>query len=467
MQFKETQSNKNKTFSIFMLLVSLIFYMFFAFYDGAVICVDSPSYIDMNISREPAYPIFLAFFRFIFSGLHNDFYLTAVIFIQSLLAAIAAWSFAAYTSKEFKLNKLFSLFVLFIPLFVSILCRFAAKRGSMYSNDILTEGIAISCYFLFFRFIIEFILHQSKKSFLYAWILTFLLISTRKQMFISLFLLVLSILIIFFKNNKHFKGIILSFLCVISILLSTTLLDLGYNYALRGEFIRHSSDTRFITTMAFYTAERNDSQYIDDKEIQNLFLEIYDICDQNGYLKSSAGKGWLNRVSHFGDNYDHIQIDTMWPLICQFSATHYGDDIVSMNEHADQIMNIINQSVIPHNLPKIICTFMDNILSGLITTVAQRNPVLIWYSLFIYLFYIALLAVHIFITENSKIILFASLTFVSIALNVGLVSMVIFCQTRYTIYNMALFYISLLLMIYDLLCRLRQDSKTAPHNFHR
>ena len=39
------------------------------------------------------------------------------------------------------------------------------------------------------------------------------------------------------------------------------------------------------------------------------------------------------------------------------------------------------------------------------------------------------------------------LVLLSIFFNVGLVSLVIFCQTRYTIYNMALFYIALILML--------------------
>ena len=45
----------------------------------------------------------------------------------------------------------------------------------------------------------------------------------------------------------------------------------------------------------------------------------------------------------------------------------------------------------------------------------------------------------------------AGLTLLSILCNVGLVSLVIFCQTRYTIYNMPLFYISLILMLYNFL----------------
>lgn len=102
--------------------------------------------------------------------------------------------------------------------------------------------------------------------------------------------------------------------------------------------------------------------------------------------------------------------------------------------------------MIPHHIPKIIATFMDNFRSGLVTTVAQRNSLLIWYSLGIYLLYLLLLLYHIRKKENKFIILFSSLTLLSILLNVGLVSLVIFCQTRYTIYNMALFYISLMLM---------------------
>lgn len=436
-----------RNFSIFMFVIVCIFYLFFAIYDGAVICVDSPSYIDMDISREPIYPLFLAILRSLFSHFDADFYLTVAAILQSMLAAFSAWSFAAYITREYKISRLSSILVLCIPLAVSLLCRFAATRGSMYSNSIMTESITISCYFLFFRYLIEFCLHRRKKSFISCWLLALLLISTRKQMAIALFMLIIGILYCFFKDKRYFKGIALSFLCTASILLGTLCLDLGYNYAFRGEFARHSSDTRFITTMAFYTAKESDAKYIDDKEIQSLFLEVYNICNDNGYLKNSAGKNWLNRVSHFGDSYDCIQINTLWPMVSQLALERYADDFVKAREYEDQIMNTINHSVIPHNLPQIISTFADNFISGLITTVAQRNSILIWYSLVIYLLYIALLIWHCVKNKDANIILFASLVLISIITNVGLVSMVIFCQTRYTIYNMALFYISLFLML--------------------
>lgn len=277
-------------------------------------------------------------------------------------------------------------------------------------------------------------------------------------------MLMIGILYCYLKDKHFFKGLALSFLCAASILLGTFCLDLGYNYILRGEFTRHSGDTRFVTTMAIYTAQRSDARYIEDEEIQNLFLEIYDICDDKGYLKNSAGKGWLNRVSHFGDHYDCIQIDTLRPMVSQFANERFQDDLVGASEYGDQIMNTINHSIIPHNLPIIFETFADNFISGLITTVAQRNSILIWYSLVIYLFYIALLVWHCFTVKDSKVILLASFVLISIITNVGLVSLVIFCQTRYTIYNMALFYISLLLLLQE------PVRKLLPHrrdNFKR
>lgn len=374
MQITKGKFNKNEYFSIFMLILSLIFYLFFACFDGEIICVDSPGYLEMNLTREPLYPMFLAFFRLLFSGVLPNHYLFFVVIIQSILAAVAAWSMTAF--------------------------------------------------------------------------LSFLMISTRKQMVVSLIILVVSILYVFFAENNFRRGIAAVLLCSFGILLCSTCLDIGYNYVVRGKAVRHSGDTRFITTMAFYTAGRDDCQYIEDKDIQDLFLEIYDACDEGGYLKANAGEGWINRVSHFGDHYDRIQIDTMWPLITSYADEHCGGDDVDISRNTDIVMNTINASVIPHNAAKIAATFADNFLSGLVTTVAQIKSFLIGYTFLIYLLYM-LLFFHIYQNKNHRLCLLALLTLLSIFLNVGLVSMVIFCQTRYTIYNMALFYISLLLMLHE------------------
>ena len=436
-----------RAFSAFMLGLCLCFYLFFACFDGAVICVDSPSYIEMDISREPLYCLLLAVFRAVFSGFGADFYLTAVAFFQSILAAFATWSLVNYIRKECKTPKPVSLLLLCMPLAVSLLCRFAARRGSMYSNSILTEGITISCYLLFFRYLLEYCFHQTKKGLVLSCVVAFLMISARKQMVIALAMLAVCILVRGIRSRNAGRSVALLAVCAVGVLGGSTLLDLGYNYVVRQDAVRHSSDGRFITTMAFYTAERSDAAYIEDEEIRELFLQIYDACDEQGYLKHSEGKGWLNRVEHFGDSYDCIQIDTMWPAVNAFVRERYGEDDVVLSEHADRIMGVINVSVLPHNLGKLTASFLDNFLSGLITTVAQRNPVLNWYSLVAYCVYLLLFLWNLWVGKNRRVLQIGGLVLLSIFFNVGLVSLVIFCQTRYTIYNMALFYIALILML--------------------
>lgn len=454
---------KNKIFSISVLFVSLLFYLFFAFYDGAVICVDSPSYINMHISREPLYPLFLALLRALFSG-QGSLYLTAAAFLQSILAAIAAWSITVFLYRELKLSRILSFSVLFIPLAVSFLCRFGAKRAAMYSNSILTEGIACPLFLIFFRYQLDYWYHQSAKSLMTAALLSFVLSSVRKQMYLTVILLAIAIFITNFRIKKYKRGLWLSLLCSLCIFSCTVLLDYGYNYFVHGTFTAHSSDSRFVETMIFYTSEPEDAERIQDEEVRGLFNEIYEVCDESGYVKHDAGQGWYNRVSHFGDYYDRIQIDTMWPMIEDYVSTHYDVDFISLEKKVDSLTNEIIISLLPSVWPEMLETFCDNFLSGLVTTIAQRNPVLIVYAFLMYCMYIVLLVINIKKEGLSRISILGIVTLLSIILNVAIVSCVIFCQSRYTIYNMPLFYISGLLLLFNV-CRTFWRERQSRHTF--
>lgn len=448
-----TQNVKEQVYSYLLLGISLLFYLFFAFYDGTVICVDSPSYISMSVTREAFYPSLLAISRSIFGN--NDTYLFAIIVLQSVIAAFAAWSLEEFLRKEIPMPKWISLCMLALPLMVSFLCRFAALRSSMYSNSIMTEGIAVSLFLVVIREILEYLFYQTKKSMIISSILSALLISTRKQMLVTLALLALAIIAVAWCKKNIGRGIIKAVVISILVMAAVSVYDRGYNYVVRGEIAGHSSDNRFIMTMIFYTADEKDADYLEDPEIRNLFKDIYKVCDDSGFLGSSAGAGWYQEVTHFGDHYDHIQIDTMWPMIHEYVRTKTGleqnaQQSMDIEIETDRIMNIMIADLLPHKIIRIMKVLSNNFLSGLVTTIAQRIPILVWYSVFAYLGYFAVLIYNIRINKLSKINIFAMLTMVSIILNVGLVSAFIFCQTRYTIYNMPLFYMSGLLMLYEI-----------------
>lgn len=441
------KTKRNNLYSLILGIVSIAFYLFFAFFDGAVICVDSPSYINMSITREFLYPALLAIFRSLF----GEPYLLYVVILQSLLTAFAAWKITIYIRDKFALGYVSSTVIFLIPIFVSLLNRFIAKRGSMYSNSILTEGLAIPLFLLFICYIYDYLVEETYKSFIVSSILSGILIALRKQMYITFILLFLVYLFVQIRSKENtdriwIRSIIKAFAVCAIIFLSVTLLDHTFNYIVRGRFVGHSSDNRFVLTMVIYASEEEYAEVLPEK-LQPLFLDIYETCNEQGYLMNNAGKGWYNNVSHFGDNYDFIQIDTMWPAIRQFVGENYTDDSTDLELITDEITNEMIISLLPKTVPKITRVLCNNFLSGLITTIAQRNRILIYYSLVAYLGYILLLGFYWKrIGKMDDTIKLCLLTLLSIVVNVGLVSTVIFCQTRYTIYNMPMFYISLCVM---------------------
>lgn len=432
------------------LAVSLLFYLFFAVYDGAVICVDSPSYIYMDISREPFYPLFLALLRTIFAD-RGDFYLTAAAFLQSLLAALAAWSLADFLRKEFRLSALTGFLLLAAPLATSLLCRFAAQRGSMYSNSILTEGIACSLYLLFARFLLDYCFHQKRKSLIWACAISFVLISTRKQMYLSLILLVIGLIYAAVRTKRYKKGLLAVLCCSVVIWGGSVLFDCSYNFVLRGAFTQHSSDDRFFATMVFYNAEEGDGEAIKDPELKALFYEVYDACEENGFLRDGAPRGWYQRVTHFAEHYDNIQIDTMWRMIREYVYENYEGDTSQLEARVDRMTGEMAGALLPEVAGQLMLTVFGNFGYGLVTTVAQCTPVLIAYSAAAYIAYIVLLLWNLKKNGMDRLSVLCIFTLLSVAGNVAVVSALIFAQARYTIYNMPLFYVSALLLFVNAL----------------
>ena len=121
----------------------------------------------------------------------------------------------------------------------------------------------------------------------------------------------------------------------------------------------------------------------------------------------------------------------------------------------------MTQSLLPVCLPSIIGCFFDNLLSGLVTTVAVRTPVLVIFSLCLYGGYLFLLLFLLKKGGRREVTIFSALVLLSILVNVGVVSAVIFCQSRYTIYNMPLFYMSGLLMLAESPSVLKQEKQKS------
>ncbi len=491
-----SKAKSNRIFYISLWLIPLVFYLFFAFFDGVAWCADSSSYVEMHDCREPLYPTVLALLRFAFGTTKDianpgaDLSLFTMVILQSILAGIATASFVTFLVRQFlaevdggdyiygvrmctrdgrkKIDrlriryKLYAYLILLVPLAVSLLNRFAAQRASMYSNSIMTEGIVISIYMLAFRYILDYMINGSKYPFRMASFMIFIGISTRKQMYVLLCLFVIAMI---YRQRKKLATVY----TVVLIAGCALLFDCTYNLIQRDSFIIHTEDNRFVTTMAFYTADRNFVNYI-DPELQEIYLQIYDACDHNKWLMKDAPYGWYDGVEHFADNYDHIQLDTMQLMLDDFvdycSYSGY-DDSMTKTQKIDAIRASFNRSLLPHELFRLPVVFFHNFLSGMVNTVARKNIILCIYAALIYLFFVILMIRNIYkdhaygdsieaeydshvqylARKYKERATLSVMTMLAILGNVTLVSAVIFCQTRYAIYNMPIFYMALLLCL--------------------
>lgn len=437
----------------YLLLIPFVFYLFFAIYDGAIWCDDTPHYVYMSTVIEPLYPTFIALIRLLFSFTGD--YLLIVAIIQSLLLAYAIWNISNYIIKEFKLKTIDGLITESIFLAVSLLCRFVAKRGSMYSNSIITEGICYPLFILFIRYCYEYINRKDSKCFIKALVLSLLLVLTRKQMYLSVALLILSVVYVSLSDRKYKKLIISCLVTCLLIFGGSAITNTIYTKLVDGDSGSHNGDNRFLTTVVIYASEKEDASFIKDESTRELFIKIYEECERRDILKNSiSNDNWYKRVKHFSDSYDCIQLETLGPIAEEYLEEKYpnNNNYGVLKDKYDKEMVM---SLLPSVLPKLISIFADSVLSGLMITISADKEIFIVYSIIVYLLYIALLIINIKKNGFDNYALFSIFSLLSTIINVCFVSLVIFCQTRYMIYNMPLFYISMYLLLINLINKKR------------
>ena len=263
-------------------LACLIFYLMFPIIDGAVICKDSPSYMSMDFSREPFYPMLLLLMRSIFGA---ERYTFPVVLLQSVLAAYATWRLSELVHDITDSTKL-GMSAIAFQFIVSLLNRFVANRGSSYIECIMTEGVCLSLFVLFTVQLFLFLNERKVSNLAGTAVYSFLLIDIRKQMQITVLIMFIMVLVyLLIREHKVRKFLVV--ICIIPvIILADKFADCTYNYAVRGVFAEHAGNgTGFLTTLLYSSDKSNDAScFADDSETGNLYLKIMDECDKQKLL---------------------------------------------------------------------------------------------------------------------------------------------------------------------------------------
>ena len=439
-----------------LLAVSCLFYLSFPLYDGPVWCVDSASYVAMDISREPLYPIFLALMRKIAGSEQGSLFLAVI--VQSLFAGFAAWLAGLIIKRMKNQSLLLQLVTMGFQFAVSLLCRFAAIRGSAYTDCIMTEGLGFSLFVLFTLELYLYLVTDQKRYLTGTLLLSFLLISLRKQMLITLLIMGVVFFWYFLIRTKKIKkfGCLLGLLA--AVLLSCKLADRVYNYAVRGVWVEHCHNSMgFLCTLLYSSDVEKDSELFQDDTVKELYLDIMTQVDEQQLHYRYAGQGWLTICEHFADCYDEIGYGIINPVVDRYIEENYNMTQVEAALKYDEICGAMSKALIRQSMMPMLKVYVYNIGRGFVNSVARAKSVLCLYAVLVYLG-VGIMAEYLVMQKKAgsmaeqiqRTLCFTFIVIVEIVINSLVVGVTIFTQPRYMIYSMGFFYTAGCMLLYDI-----------------
>lgn len=459
-----------------LLAVCLAFYLSFPIFDGPVWCRDSLSYASMNISREPIYPLFLALMRVRQGTEVSEAGMMTAVIVQSLIAGFTTWYAGYMISKTKNGSRILQIATIVFQFAVSLLCRFAAVRSSVYTDCIMTEGL---CFSLFVLFIIELylsVITDRNRHTAAALFLSFLLISTRAQMLITLIIMSLVFGWYYMIQNRKIKKFFVLILLILSLLPTGKLLDRTYHYAVRGAWIEHCHDSMGLLCVLLYTSDmEKDQELFKDETLKTLYLTIMEQAKQNQILYDDAGQGWLPLSEHFADSYDAIGYGIINPVVEGYVSEHFTYSEVESALKYDEICDQMIRTLLHQKRGPLLQVWFYNILRGFVNSIARATNLLSLYSLAAYLS-VGVMALYLLmqkkklqdiccqisetmeyenrIEQIERSLTFLFIVIIAIIVNSLAVGVTIFTQPRYMLYNMGLFYTAVSMVLYDIyLCK--------------
>lgn len=462
-EYRKNRTAKERAFFWITGVLCLLFFLFFAFHDGPVICVDSESYITMDSQRDPVYPLFLSFFRTIVPPgtlYGQDAYLFYAVVVQSILNAVSVWLFGLIICRiagEYRSRKIACLYGgigVFCELMVRLINRFVAARGSMYSECIMSESLAMPLFTLYMGVLCLWILYHRKRDFAFLVILMSLLLLTRGQMEIVLVITVLTSLFHdgIRRASRSLKRVFLSLLAAGLAFVLFNACELSYFHMRYGIFMKTTNGSKAAACTLLYSADASDTALFDrygTPEEKELFEQIIAQCGEQGLLKENLPDhaSWLATAEHFAQSYDVIGFDVLPSVIRPYMDSDPAYASLSGIEYTrayDAIVSDLNSVLIHQDKKDLIEVYADNILDGLITTNARVMPGLNEASIVIYGIYIALLV--LLLRKGREVVTACSeIALLGVLINALVVGLVIFPQPRYMFYNMPTFWTMLLI----------------------
>ena len=384
---------------------------------------DSNQYIAMHIHREPLYSFFLWIFRSLFG---ETKYLDIVRFLQNGLAAFSVIWLAESLKKRFDFGQwMEALVCLILP---SLPMTWPGRAQCMKMVYTRQRGAALSSLLLSL----------------------FLSLVRGQMMFAILLWLVFAGAVVIVEKKKLAKRLLICVVCTALAFGTRTLLVKSYNLVFNGYFINNTFGSVGLLANILYASDEEDAKRIADQDARVMFELSYRLAKEQGATYQDAPEGFFNRAAHLEKWHDAIKFEMIEEPWRQLHDREGFIDYIPENVESDRIAATIVKSLLPAVLGRWLYDYLALACYGLIRSIAVVHPLLNWYALTAYLAYIVLAALAWRKNHNSNAVWLAAFSLLAVLANVFATSMIIMCLSRYVIYGLPLFYVSGLMLLYEL-----------------
>jgi len=409
---------------------------------------DSNQYIAMHIHREPLYSFFLWIFRSLFG---ETKYLDIVRFLQNGLAAFSVIWLAESLKKRFDFGQWMEALVCLILLAPHIITPVFSASGLVLSNGVISEALGLPLFYLFTAQCMKMVYTRQRGAALSSLLLSLFLSLVRGQMMFTILLwLVFAGAVVIVEKKKLAKRLLICVVCTALAFGTRTLLVKSYNLVFNGYFINNTFGSVGLLANILYAADEEDAERIADQDARVMFELSYRLAKEQGATYQDAPEGFFNRAAHLEKWHDAIKFEMIEEPWRQLHDREGFIDYISENVESDRIAATIVKSLLPAVLGRWLYDYLALACYGLIRSIAVVHPLLNWYALTAYLAYIVLAALAWRKNHNSNAVWLAAFSLLAVLANVFATSMIIMCLSRYVIYGLPLFYVSGLMLLYEL-----------------
>lgn len=448
---------------IFLLIIFMGSFLLF----GSRTYTDTGSYEVMSPIREPFYGVFLSIYRSLF-GEHGY---TAVALTQNIFAVIVCYLLLEYIIESNHIHSVVTKSTMLIAVLMPyIVTPFFTVSRMVIANAIITEGITLSLYNLYFYFLLHIVWEKQadqKKYVTYSivsLVIALILTLTRGQMLVTVIAwFIVEAVALHIRYRKQDSGSFWKNMCICVLLVIITIalrtFSVGiYNYVNNGAFSQTPYGKVTLFTNVLYVSQRDADQNIEDDTLRTLYDRIYDKAVEQGVLYGDAPSGLTAEAEFFSSAHDTLKMDIIEAELTDYIEKTYGN--VSYLERLklmDQMAGNMMKAVLRDCISAYMVHYMRNIAVGLIRSVAVLNPLLYIPVICGYLFLI-IAGIYLGIKKKEyKVFGFWGLTALLTAGTTGAVSLTIMCLSRYMIYNTSLIYLCGILILWKITGRRKED----------